>query len=465
MSCIISAPSTDSGKTTLTLLISCWAYKRGLKLQTFKVGPDYLDQQQLSSIGQPICRNLDIFLSGENWVKKTFVKYANRSDLSLIEGAMGLFDGLGSTHYSSTANVARILKLPIIFVVNAKGQVASLLPLINGFRDFDNNISITGVIFNNVNSERHKELIKEVFENQNIDIIGFLPSNNKIALSKADLGIVSPLDAEKNIDVNYFAKFAEKYLDMKMLKKFLLPINIEKNVIGDVDVDVDFDFKMHKLQPIAIAEDKIFHFQYPETKEFFQELGIPLVSWDLYNDKDIPDEAKILIIPGGFPEKYANHISSSKRSLESLRNFHKKGYIYAECGGMMLLGASIKDDSENVYKMANIIPFNSKKGKLSVGYRYIKGLKNTQLIKKNQIFKGHEFHYWQIEEEFLEKRNNKYISSNEFTSPWEIRSWSNKPKNEGWASENIHASWIHLHLPSNLNAARNFLSIVERFSK
>ena len=461
MSCIISAPSTDSGKTTLTLLISCWAYSRGLKLQTFKVGPDYLDQQQLSSIGQPICRNLDIFLSGKNWVKKTFIKYSNKCDLSLIEGAMGLFDGLGSTQFSSTANIAKVLNLPIIFVVDAKGQVASLLPLINGFRSFDKKISIRGVIFNNVNSERHKVLIKEVFENQNIEIIGFLPSNKKIVLKKADLGIISPLDEEKNIDVDYFAQFAEKHLDMRILKKFLLPTNVENSLIENSD----YDFKMQRCNPIAIAEDKIFHFQYPETKEFFEEKGIPLVSWDLFNDKEIPNEARILIIPGGFPEKYAKHISSSKKSLESLRKFHKKGYIYAECGGMMLLGESIKDASEKVYEMAKIIPFNSKKGKLSVGYRYIKGLKDTQLVKKNQIFRGHEFHYWQIEEKYLKGRINKNNSLSKFTSPWEINSWGNKTKNEGWASENIHASWVHLHLPSNPHAAKNFLRIVERYSR
>ena len=243
MSCIISAPSTDSGKTTLTLLISCWAYSRGLKLQTFKVGPDYLDQQQLSSIGQPKCRNLDIFLSGEDWVKKTFKKYSKMCDLSLVEGAMGLFDGLGSTQYSSTANMAKVLKLPIIFVVNAKGQVASLLPLIKGFIDFDNEISIKGVIFNNVNSERHKMLIEEVFENQNIEIIGFLPSNNGIALSKANLGIVSPLDSERNIDVDYFAEFAEKYLDFQILKKFLLPSNLKGNLEDEFDYGLEYEIE------------------------------------------------------------------------------------------------------------------------------------------------------------------------------------------------------------------------------
>ena len=189
MPCVISSPSTDTGKTTLALLISCWAFSKGIKMQTFKVGPDYLDQQQLSSIGQPICRNLDIFLSGEEWVQKNFLKHSLKYELSLIEGAMGLFDGLGATEYSSTANVAKLLDTPIIFIVNAKGQVTSLLPTVRGFRDFDNELSIKGIIFNNVNSDRHKRLIREVFKNEDIEILGFLPSDSKITLNKANLGL------------------------------------------------------------------------------------------------------------------------------------------------------------------------------------------------------------------------------------------------------------------------------------
>ncbi len=457
MSCIISAPSTDSGKTTLSLLISCWAQTKGLKLQTFKVGPDYLDQQQLSSIGQPICRNLDVFLSGEDWVKSTFANHSNKYDMSLVEGAMGLFDGLGSTHYSSTANIAKVLNLPIIFVVNAKGQVASLLPLIKGFRDFDKKISIKGVIFNNVNSERHKILIKEVFENQDLEIIGFLPSNEKIALNKSNLGIVSPRDSEKSIDVNYFAKFAEKYLDFQILKKFLIPTKFESNLVGESDKN----FQVKSFKPIAIAEDKIFHFQYPETKELLEEMGIPLVSWDLFNDEEIPHEAKMLIIPGGFPEKYAQHISSSKKSLESLRKFYENGYIYAECGGMMILGGSIEDELGKIHEMANILPFNSKKGKLTVGYRIMKGLKNSQLIRENQVFKGHEFHYWHTEEYNFQASSSSAHLLNKFESPWLIKSWGTANKKEGWTSKNLHASWVHLHLPSNIYALRNFLNIVQ----
>ena len=447
MSCIISAPSTDAGKTTLSLLISCWAYTKGLKLQTFKVGPDYLDQEQLSSIGHPKCRNLDIFLSGEEWVKNSFYEQSNKFDLALIEGAMGLYDGLGSTHYSSTANIAKILSLPIVFIVNAKGQVGSLLALLKGFQELDNKLKIKGIVFNNVNSDRHKDLIKEVFKNQAIHIIGFLPFDENINLSRSNLGLISPLELKTKINIEYFAEFAEKHLDLSFFLNLLKPTTKKNNLNKTIDLK-----PFSNIKPIAIAEDKIFHFQYPETKEYLNAIGIPLLSWNIFDDQEIPKEAHSLIIPGGFPERYAQHISNSKRSLKSLREFYKKKFIYAECGGMMILGDSIKDENGLSHSMAGILPFKAKRGSLSVGYRDIKGEKDSTILKKNQQIKGHEFHYWQIETQL----RDKYLSSL-FSSPWKIKSWGTRYKKEGWSNENLHASWIHLHLPSNKEALKNFL--------
>jgi len=456
MSCVISSPSSDSGKTTLSLLISCWAFSKGIKIQTFKVGPDYLDQQQLSSIGQPICRNLDIFLSGEEWVQENFFKYALKCQFSLIEGAMGLFDGLGATSYSSTANVAKLLDTPIIFIVNARGQVASLLATLRGFRDFDNGLSIKGVIFNNVNSERHKKLIREVFKNEYIEILGFLPSDPRITVNKANLGLISPMDSERKIDVDYFASFAEKHLETISLSKFLK--SPQKKILN---TSISKEFKIDKRKPIAIAEDKIFHFQYPETKEFLHEIGIPLISWSIFHNEEIPKEASSLIIPGGFPEKYANHISDSDKSLISLREFRKRGFIYAECGGMMILGDLIKDIHGKNHKMSGILPFKSKKGNLSVGYRYIRGLKDTPIIKQNQSIRGHEFHYWEIEGSSSKFELKRAGHQNSISSPWEIKSWETEFKNEGWSDKKLHASWIHLHLPSCPEVAKNFLDATQ----
>ena len=451
MSCLISAPATGCGKTTLSLLISCWAYSKGLRIQTFKVGPDYLDQQQLSSIGHPICRNLDIFLSGEEWVKKTFNTYSTKFDLTLIEGAMGLYEGLGSTHYSSTAHVAKILGVPIIFIINAKGQVASLLALLKGFSNLDKGISIRGIVFNNVNSERHKRLIQEVFQDQPFEILGFLPSDEKILLRRGNLGLISPLEGERQINIDYFAEFAEKNLNMPLFLKFLL--SFKRNTIEPRKAKF---LRNDSNKPIAIAEDKIFHFQYPETKEFLNEIGIPLISWNIYKDEEIPEEASSVIIPGGFPEKYAQHISASQKSLNSLRKFYRKGFIYAECGGMMILGDEIVDVNGIPHKMAGILPFKAKKGKLSIGYRYIKGISDYNRLKENQHFKGHEFHYWQLDRDASNFDNN-LNSDYKFYNPWEVKSWGTKYRKEGFSNKYLHASWIHLHFPSNREATNKFL--------
>ncbi len=456
MPCVISSPSTDSGKTTLSLLISCWAFSKGIKIQTFKVGPDYLDQQQLSAIGQPICRNLDIFLSGEEWIQDSFLKHSLKYEFSLIEGAMGLFDGLGSTTYSSTANVAKLLNTPVIFIVNARGQVTSLLATVRGFRDFDKELSIAGIIFNNVNSDRHKKLIEEVFKNEDIEILGFLPSDSKITLNKANLGLISPLDNGKEIDVEYFASYAERNLDLISLIKFLK--SPQKKKFNSVSFE---DLKIDKSKPIAIAEDKIFHFQYPETKEFLSEIGIPLISWSIYEDEEIPSEASSLIIPGGFPEKYGNHLSNSRKSLNSLRKFRQNGFIYAECGGMMILGDFIKDENGNNHKMSGILPFTTKKSKLSLGYRYIEGLKNTPIIKQNQLIRGHEFHYWEIDNNLSEVYLKKDEHQNKISSPWKIKSWESEYKIEGFFDKKLHASWIHLHLPSSPEVAKNFINATQ----
>jgi cobyrinic acid a,c-diamide synthase len=322
-------------------------------------------------------------------------------------------------------------------------------------------LSISGIIFNNVNSDRHKKLIEEVFKNEDIEILGFLPSDPKITLNKANLGLISPLDNGKEIDVEYFANYAERNLDLFSLIKSLK--SPQKKIFNSESFE---DFKIDKSKPIAIAEDKIFHFQYPETKEFLSEIGIPLISWSIYDDEEIPNEASSLIIPGGFPEKYAGHISNSIKSLNSLRNFRKNGFIYAECGGMMILGDFIKDENGNSHKMSGILPFRSKKSKLSVGYRYIEGLQDTPIIKQNQLIRGHEFHYWELENNLSALDLRKTEHKKKLPPPWRIKSWNTEYKNEGFFDKKLHASWIHLHLPSSPEVAKNFIDACQiSFSK
>ena len=268
--------------------------------------------------------------------------------------------------------------------------------------------------------------------------------------------LVSPLDKDQKIDINYFANFAEKNIYFDALRKFLVPPKTKL-----INLNNKFNFKINKNKPIAIAEDKIFHFQYPETKEFLNDIGIPLISWSIFNDEEIPSEASSLIVPGGFPEKYAQHISFSEKSLNSLKKFRQRGFIYAECGGMMILGKSIEDENGNIHKMSGLLPFKSKKSKLSVGYRYIKGLNDSPIIKRNQLIKGHEFHYWELDNSLSNKDIKSDSRGKKLLSPWEIKSCDTQFKIEGWSDNRLHASWVHLHLPSSPEAVSNFIEATQ----
>ena len=189
MSCIISSTSSHSGKTLLSLILSSWVKSIKKTVQTFKVGPDYLDPQQLSAVSNKACRNLDLILSGENWVKDSFNHFGGLTDFSLIEGVMGLFDGIGSSSKGSTAELAKVLSLPIVLIIDARGKAASLAALIKGFKEHDKELKIAGIVLNNVQSSRHEKILLEVLNQINIKPLGFLPRCEDLYLPSRHLGL------------------------------------------------------------------------------------------------------------------------------------------------------------------------------------------------------------------------------------------------------------------------------------
>ena len=451
MPCVISAPSSGSGKTLLTLLLSAWAVKKGLRIQTFKVGPDYLDPQLLGAISGRPCHNLDYILCGENWVENSFQKFGSETDLTLIEGVMGLFDGIGSSTNGSTSELAKKLDIPIILVIDVNGQAASLAATIEGFKNRDKSIKIAGVVINNFKSNRHKELLEEVVSSIGMKLLGAIPKNNNFSIKTNYLGL-EPAHELRNLNklLSMWSELAIKYLDIEAFRTLMKPpkykVNIQKNIST-------IKGESKKLtQVIAIAEDKAFHFRYPETKDTLESLGIQLIPWSPLEDEILPKGIKGLIIPGGFPEKYAEDISHSKKSLDSLRKHFGRIPIYAECGGMLILGQELNDADNNSFEMAGILPFLARKGSLSIGYREIKGLENSLIINKGEILTGHEFHRWELIPCSLgNKKHRNKNSPPKLTNPWAIKGCKISERKEGWANKMFHASWIHLHWPSNMH--------------
>ena len=436
MAFVISAVSSNSGKTLLSLLLISWLKSINKTVQTFKVGPDYLDPQQLTAVSNKACRNLDLILSGESWVKENFNHFGGLTDYSFVEGVMGLFDGIGSSSKGSTAELAKVLSLPVVLIIDARGKAASLAPLIKGFKEHDKELKIAGIVLNNVQTTRHEKILLEVLDQINIKSLGSLPLCKDLYLPARHLGLAPVheiLDLE--IKVKKWASLAKDYLDIESFEKLLLAPKHNKKTINFLQKK-ESEF----VYPIAIAEDKAFHFRYQETKELLEENGMPTITWKPLENEQIPKEAKGLIIPGGFPEQHANQLSNSKISLDSIKMFSKKFPIYAECGGMMLLGKSIFDLEGKEHSMAGILPFKAKKGNLKIGYREVTSKNQSPITSPGNKLIGHEFHRWEI---------TSVSHSLKINPLWDIKGWNMEIKNEGFCNHLIHASWIHLHWASS----------------
>ena len=435
MAVVIAAPASGSGKTLLSLVLLAWARSQGLTIQPFKVGPDYLDPQLLSATADRPCRNLDLSLCGESWVQRAFQGYGGEAELTLVEGVMGLFDGIGCSQDGSTAAVAHQLDLPVVLVVDAGGQAASLAAVVKGFRDHDPGLRIAGVVLNRVSTERHRELLSAVLASIEMPLLGCLPRNDALDLPSRHLGLAPVHELNKQaIRQEQWARLAEQHLDLETFHSLL-----KAPVAGDAPLAAIPPATGVEL-PVAVASDEAFHFRYPETEELLQRLGMPVVRWSPLADEPLPMEARGVIIPGGFPEQHAARLSSCKRSLQNLVDWADQRPIYAECGGMLMLGESLTDMKGQRHAMAGLLPFQASRGQLQVGYRQLTPQRDSLLVRRGEQLRGHEFHRWT-----LHHRRDPQDAS----VLWEVEGWRRDRASEGWGTCTIHASWVHLHWASS----------------
>jgi cobyrinic acid a,c-diamide synthase len=463
MPCLIAAPASGSGKTLLSLLLAALARSRGLALQPFKVGPDYLDPQLLSRVSGLSCRNLDPLLCGEDWVRRCFHWHGSRAPLTLVEGVMGLFDGLGPTSRGSSAAVAAQLDLPVVLVVEASRQAGSLAALVRGFRDHGPPpVRLAGVVLNRVGSERHRALLREALASIDMPLLGVLPSDRSLELPSRHLGLLPPGElsdlAERQ---RRWAHLAERHLDLEALWPLLQspsPLPGERDPI---------DWRLAQAQvspgagrganpqplPIAVASDAAFHFRYPEATEMLQALGVEPLPWSPLADDPLPDGCRAVLLPGGYPELHAAQLAASGRSLQSLRNAAKQGLpIAAECGGLLLLGRELQDPEGIPHAMAGLLPFSAARGALSLGYRQATACRDGLLVRRGETLWAHEFHRWQL----LPDGGKGLMNNCDFASEplpelgnranlWQVEGWGVPTTCEGWTTTTVHASWLHLH--------------------
>lgn len=374
---LVGAPSSGTGKTTVTLAILRALRNRKLSVQAFKSGPDYIDPKFHELATDFPSVNLDMFFCDNEEVKSVFQYYSIDKEVSVVEGVMGLFDGYDKMRGSS-ADLARTLKIPVVLVVNGKGSAYSIAPLLYGYKNFDKSIPIAGVIFNNVRTETHYAILKESAESVGIPSFGYIPHRADLTVPSRHLGLsIDEQDCFSDL-ADKLAIHIENYVDIDLL--------LEKTKKKSIVLPCMELSKPKKEIKIAIAKDEVFSFFYYENLRKLREVG-ELVFFSPLNDSAVP-KVDYLFLPGGYPEFFLEKLSGNTQMKKSIKEFAEKGgKIWAECGGMMYLCKEMIDNEGNSFSLANLFDLQAtmQQMKLTLGYR--------QFTYNGIDFKGHEFHY------------------------------------------------------------------------
>jgi len=470
-SLMIAGVSSSSGKTIVTIGIIGKFKKMGLKVQAYKSGPDYIDTAYLSYISERPSYNLDLWLMGANGVKKSFFKHSQDCDISLIEGAMGLFDG----DYYSCAEIAKLLNIPVILSVNCEKTGESIAAIIEGFINYDKNIWIAGVVLTKLSNIGHFELIKNAISKKlQIEILGYFLKDKELVIKERHLGLKTifekkckssflnkaVLQVEKNFNIFRILEISSQEKTKENKKNNRTLVDNRVNNINKYFSKITFLKKNSKIK-IVYSSDEAFNFFYRENLEILEEIGAVVLPFSPLEDEKIPDDTRLLIIWGGFPEVFAERLSCNKGLKENIIKHYNNGLpIYAECGGFIYLSDYFVSCDNKRFYMLGLIPVNIKLGSKLAGFGYKIGRTRFKTIIGDAgiCVKGHEFHYSFCESEIPQEKR-----------PYELKKKNDKNNSsilfEGYASSNIFASYLHLHFAGNLSVALNLVKVAKNYNQ
>ena len=375
---MVAAPTSGSGKTTIARGLMALLVSKGYKVQPFKCGPDYIDTKFHEAVcGRPSI-NLDTFMASPEHVRELFWKYGKDADVCIVEGMMGLFDGYDRERGSSY-EIARVLDIPVVLVVDAKSAAYSMAALLSGFVNFRKDLRFAGVIFNKVGSERHFAMLQQVCGDLGIECFGYLPKDASLEQGSRYLG----LDFSEKTESKELIHALEEHVNWKGLSKQGVPLGGTDSFLKG-----NREFPWGELSVTIARNAESFTFLY---QEHIDRLGNAC----FFNpEKDVPklDDVDLLYLPGGYPEKHLEALVRNEACRKAIRDFAEQGgRVVAECGGMMYLCQSIVTD-EGEYPMCGVLPYSitARKAdrKLSLGYRHF--------MLDGKEYRGHEFHYTQF---------------------------------------------------------------------
>jgi cobyrinic acid a,c-diamide synthase len=411
-------------------------------VQTFKVGPDYLDPTYLAMLSGRPCYNLDGWMTNSEYIRKLFLRATAGADIAVIEGVMGLFDGADPVSLDgSTAQIAEWLDAPVLLVVNANGMAGSIAAMVHGYATFDPHIKVEGAIANHCGSSGHAEWLRASVESaSSVRMLGAVMQGNLPQLSSRHLGLVSASPDAVSSDLSdRFVEALDKALDVDGIVR-----------MAQAAVPLRSDVQSKIIHPpicrLGIAYDEAFHFYYPDNLEALEQAGCELVKFSPLKDSALPDRLDGLYLGGGYPEEFAAALSANTSMLEQIRNF--KGKIYAECGGLMYLAEGIENTVGECYRQVGLLPAWVRMNQQLKVLRYVEVSLTRPALwgEPGAVLRGHEYHYSEL------------LSQPAWNTAYAVKHRrSGESISEGFQHENVLASYIHLHFASHPEAIASFV--------
>ena len=445
---VVAGTSSGAGKTSVACGLIGALRERGLRVQGFKVGPDYIDPSYHSLASGRPGRNLDAFLSGTELIAPLVRHGAADADIAVIEGVMGMFDGAsGRGELASTAHVAKLLAAPVVLVVDAAAMARSAAAVVHGFRSFDPEIALAGVIFNRVGSDGHEQLLREAvagLPGSELPVLGAVRRDERIAVPERHLGLVPAGEQQTaaRTSLTAVARAIAQYVDLNAVERLA-------KAAPALTVDPWSPQQATGAATaarIAVARGPAFSFHYEENLELLIAAGAELLPFDPIADEALPPDCGALILAGGFPEVFGAELAANERLRADVAAFAARGSpILAECGGLLYLC-----DELDGHPMCGVVPGRATmSGRLTLGYREARALTSTPWLDAGDRVRGHEFHYSAVE------------SAGDAQPAWELTG-RGMSRAEGLVASGVQASYLHVNWTAHPQIAGRFVECARK---
>lgn len=458
---LIAAPQGRSGKTTITVGLLAALTARGVKVQPFKKGPDFIDPSWLTKVAGRTCRNLDSYMMDKETIKASFATHSQGADISIIEGAMGLFDGVDLEGSGSAAEVAKTVKAPVILVVNCTRMTRSVAAMVQGYRYFDKDVNVAAVVLNNVGRSRHENILRKSIEKYcDIPVVGAMPRGDQYGIPDRHLGLI-PAEEDQGLyqAVERLAEAANKYLDIDKILEVAgtaPTLDVTTNVapaLVQIKRPHEIDYNNNRPK-IGVIMDRSFSFYYPENLESLENAGADLVAIDAINDPKLPS-VDMLFIGGGFPEVMAEELEKNHSLRQQIKENIEQGLpVYAECGGLIYLGRSIQWQGKT-NQMVGALPFDIEMIKKPMGHGYmrVEVQKDNPWLPAGSKLIGHEFHHSKV----INLERDKVDFAYRVTKGYGIDG-----QQDGILYKNVFAAYNHIHALAVPQWAENMVKIAKQ---